>query len=233
MLELSFILLLTYITAWFSKAISYSSLDKTVTKKRITIFISIIIVWCIYVYIIGHTGVIKVMTLPPRMPLFLILPTFATFAWFFITKRGEPYFKTVPVIIPVFFQSFRIFVELIIFWCFVEGFTTYETTFEGYNYEIYFGASALAVAFLVAKKKLKPQFLILWNFIGLGFLAVIVGIFTTLFFNPALWGYTNSVVNPDFMVFPYMLIPSVFMPCAVFVHIFSIIQNRKLLKSSK
>ena len=231
MLESSFILLLIYIAAWFSKAISYSSSDAKIVRKRVLILLSCVVLYSAYTLLIGYTEIIQDTSLPPKMPLFLIFPIFSIFVWFFISKRADPYLDAVPLYFAPLFQHFRIFVELLIFGCYVTGLTRgVEATFEGYNYEIYFACTGLIVGFLIWKKKMAPKIIIVWNFVGIGFLTVIVGIFITLFLKPEIWGYAGSVVSKEFMYFPYMLIPSIYMPVAVFTHVFSIVQHRRLLK---
>ena len=224
MMEAAYLLLFIYVLAYFVKGISYSSQDSTILRSRITKFLLFAVTWCAYVFVVCATGFIKETSLPPRMPLLLILPLFGIMGWFMFSKRSTQFLDRVPIHYPVFFQSFRVAVELLIYWAFLKGLAPKEASFEGYNFEIYFGAFALIVGFAVYHKKLNKRLLVIWNIIGLCFLAMIVGIFTTILYNPAIWGYDTAVVNPEMMTFPFMLIPSVFMPVAVFSHVFSIRQ---------
>ncbi len=226
-LEIAFIILLTYAFTWFFLALKISSDDEALVKKRVRKFSIAVFVWIAYVFVVGRSGLLLDTGMPPRMPLLLVLPAFGVFAWFFITKRHLPFLKSTPVYFPILFQSFRIFVELIIWWCFLNKLIPIEPTFEGYNYELYFGLSSLVIGVLAIKGKLSKSLIVAWNVIGLCFLTVIVIIFVTVLFSPSLWGYEQAVVDPTFMNFPYMLIPAVYMPAAVFVHIFSILQNKR------
>lgn len=230
MLQLAFILLTVYVFIWFAKAINYSSTETTITKRRIIRLGLIFIFWSGYTFLVGYSGVLKNTSLPPRMPLFLVFPVFGLFIWFFASKKASPYLKPIPIYIPVLFQSFRIFVELLIWWSYLKEIAAIEATFEGYNYEIVFGATALIMGLLAYRNMIGSKLIILWNVIGLGFLSVIVGIFTSLVYFPSIWGYENGGVSPEFMTFPFMLIPAIYMHVAVFTHVFSIIQNKALLK---
>jgi len=44
---------------------------------------------------------------------------------------------------------------------------------------------------------------------------------------PQIRGYEYSPISPEFGEMPYLLIPGVYMPCAVFMHIFSLAQGRE------
>lgn len=232
MLQLAFILLTIYVFIWFAKAINYSSTETSIVKRRIIRLGLIFLFWSGYTFLVGYFGILKDTSLPPKMPLLLVFPIFGLLIWFFTSKKASPYLKPIPIYIPLLFQSFRIFVELLIWWSYLKGLTAVEATFEGYNYEIVFGLSALIMGLLAFKNMIGPKLIILWNVIGLSFLSVIVGIFVTLVYFPSIWGYENEIVNPEFLTFPYMYIPAVYMHVAVFTHVFSIIQNKALLKNN-
>ncbi len=231
MLQFSFILLTVYIFIWFTKAIDYAYFKKERVKRQVIRLGCILFLWCSYIFLVGYSGFLKVTSLPPRMPLFLVFPIFGFIIWFFVSKRFTHYFKPIPICVPLFFQSFRIFVEGLIWWSYLKGLSTVEMTFEGYNYEIIFGLTAIIIGLLAYHKLVGPKFIIFWNVIGLNFLAVIVGVFVSIVYFPIIWGYKGVVINPEFMTFPYMLIPALYMPIAVFTHIFSIIQNKYQLKA--
>ena len=126
-----------------------------------------------------------------------------------------------------FFQSFRIIVELLIFWTYLKGWGPKEATMIGYNYEFYFGALALIVGFLVWKGKVSNKPLLGWNLLGLFMLAFIVGIFiTSAFAYDTFWGNSERMVSDKMFQMPVMAIATLYMPLAVWTHIFSIRQIR-------
>lgn len=184
--------------------------------------------WLCYVAGLASTGFFQVLTLPPRFPIFLVIPAFAFIGWFFLSGRAGYLLQAVPKHQPIYLQSFRIAVELLILGIYKKGFATYEPTLEGYNFDVLMGLSAPLVAWLVFSKKILPENLALvWNYIGLLALANVVFIFISLLVKPQLWGYDATPVSPEFGTMPYLLIPAVYMPLAVFLHVFSIRQLRR------
>lgn len=121
------------------------------------------------------------------------------------------------------FQSFRIWVEFLLLGAHLKGLASEEPTMAGYNFDILVPISGLILAFLVYKQKiLSEKWVITWNVMGLCILASVVFIFITLGVFPAIWGYETK-----FGDMPYPLVAGFFMPVAVMVHVFSMVQVRR------
>lgn len=190
-------------------------------------------VWLIYVHLVGASGVLKVFSLPPRMPIFLILPAFMMIFWFFRAKKFKPIFNAFPTSLTVYYQSFRIFVELLILGTAIEGLGPYLATFEGRNFEILAGLSAPIIGYLAyTRKTIGPMAVIVWNICGLLLLANIVFIFLSASAFPEFWGFAEPPFTPEFTNTPYIYIASVFMPSAVFMHVFSIRKSLHAIKQN-
>lgn len=218
---------ITLITVITTVAYRYSN-----NKKKVMLFPTASILWLFTVYIIGETNFYINFDFPPRFVIFGILPSFLLLASFTFSTSGRNLMNTIPIHFPIFFQSFRIIVELLILWCYFEGIGPKAATFMGYNYEFYFGISALLVGVLAFKKRLKSIHLLLWNSIGLFMLAFIVGIFfTSVFAHETIWGSPTRTVSDLFMKMPYISIAVFYMPLAVWMHIFSIQQVKILRKT--
>ena len=185
------------------------------------------ILWLVYMSALAGTGFFRVFTMPPRIGLFLILPLFAGIAYFFLRKKHAVLAQAIPPAWPLYLQSFRIAVELLILGMFWRGMFPVEPTMEGYNFDILAGLTAPVVAYLAFQRKaISRQIVRWWNILGLVLLANVVIIFNTLLLKPALWGYDSSPVNPAFGAMPYLQIAGIFMPLAVFLHFFSLAQMR-------
>ena len=183
--------------------------------------------WLTYIAVLAHFGVFRSFAPPPRIPLLLILPAFATMFWFFKTGRHQPLLQGVPRWQPVVFQTFRIGVEFLILGVVLRGLGPKEPSFEGYNFDILTGLTAPLMALLVYKwKALSEKWVFGWNLMGLLWLVNVVFIFVSLGVAPQIWGYAQIPISPDFGEMPYLLIAGVFMPLAVFMHAFSLAQLR-------
>jgi hypothetical protein len=182
-------------------------------------------VWLVYITAISYTGIFSVATLPPRIPLFLVAPVFIVMIYFCSSKKYRPIVDAMPDNWLVYLQSFRIFVELLLWGSFLQGVLPKSVTFEGYNYEIVIGITALLVGFFGYTRKLLPKpVILLWHIAGLTTLAVVVFLFISHAYFPEKWEDSAQFSMTAFGSFPYTLLAGFLMPMAVFMHILSIIK---------
>lgn len=207
----------------FSKACDTAGYSTTQKNKFLRGYFVLMLIWVVYVFIIGTSGLIATFDLPPRLPLFIILPAFGIIIWFFTNNRFRAIQNSYPIALTVYFQSFRIFVELLILGLYYKGIGPELVTFEGRNFDILAGLSAPVIAFMAYNKKiLSNKLVVIWNICSLLLLANIVSLFILLTFMPGILGYEVSPVSIDFTMPPYLYIAAVFMPVAVFLHVFSL-----------
>lgn len=181
--------------------------------------------WLTYIYGISRSPILLTYEMPPRIPLLVVLPVFIVIVVFHLSKRFNFVIEVMPKSWPIYFQSFRIAVELLIYGLYLKGIGPIQATFLGYNYELYFGLSAILIGLTTFVFKLRlPKLILAWNFIGLGMLATIVFIFISGAYFPVFWGETKPMVTLRFMEFPYIMIAALYMPLAVFTHILSLRQ---------
>lgn len=190
-------------------------------------FPGIILLFQVAVGWLGSIGVYESFDLPPMLVVFGILPAFIILAFISFSKTVKALLPTVPIHYPILFQSFRIIVELLILLSFTQGLGPIEITFQGYNYEFYFGITALIIGLVAWKKSIPNKILIAWNVFGLIMLAIIVGLFFTCgFMHEAVWGSKEPMIKAGLLHMPYLSIATFYMPIAVWMHIFSIRQLR-------
>jgi hypothetical protein len=178
-------------------------------------------VWLLYIVVIARSGVLADFSLPPRVPLLVVIPAIA--AAIVITGRSN--FKEVlrqtPLHWPVYMQSFRIMVELLIYGAFVDGVFPERVTFKGLNYDILSGLSAPVVAYLYQRGSISGMTLLVWNVIAMVILGATVYSFaSTYYFSD----YLATSGSADFVRLPYLLLAAVLLPVAVFLHVFSLRQ---------
>lgn len=184
--------------------------------------------WFFYLYLITRGTFLQDYSLPPRFPLLLVLPAFLFIAIILYRQRKSRVFYAIPKSWTTFYQSFRILIELLFVASVSVELLHREVTFEGYNYDIIFGISAILVTYLVFYKKWFPEKVALyWNYFGLLIIAFIIFLFTSTIYAPELWGKAASLAPPEMLNFPFVLVPAFLMPSAVFIHVFAIMQWRK------
>jgi hypothetical protein len=196
-------------------------------EKRFKVKIALVLfAWLLYVSLLSLRGVFTAVTFPPRIPLLLVLPAFVSFIFFFTNTKLKKIIDATPASLPVYVQSFRVVVELLIFASSMQGLLPKAATFEGYNYDIVIGVTAPLVAFFIAGKGNGNRFFMLvWNVAGLATLSVVVFILLSHAYFPAAWGTQGSILDKGLGVFPFTFLAGFLMPVAVFLHVFSIVKT--------
>lgn len=200
---------------------------RTADSNKVPQIIIPIIVWIVYVLILAFTESLKNLELPPRFPLLLFVPLFVLAIIFYSRNKDNAAFKDLPLQWTSLYQSFRILVETILLYTFYKGIIPVAATFEGYNFDIIIGLTALPIGFFFAKNVQKYKGILLaWNIWGILMVLFVGFIIGTSFYLPSIWGSEVPLVSFDFVSFPYILIPGFLAPSAIFMHIVSIIQIR-------
>lgn len=229
-----FSILLIIILFFYAKALKKSNYAPLVNKKKLLAVLAIVSGWLFIQYLIHQTGFYHNLTLPPRIPLFMIVPLFLFSFIFLLKNRNSSILSNIPIEIPIAYQSFRAIIEVLFYYTYVQGILPVQVTFEGANYDVLLGISAILVGIYARRKNASIKFLIVWNILGIGIVAFAAFTFVTSFYFPSIWGQVDSVVIQEFNQFPFLLLPLFFMPSAVFMHLVSILQltnKRKKLKS--
>lgn len=216
-----FTIILLGIFSWYALQVTVLTYGKE-SVTRIQRFGAFLALWVIYLLVISSTGVLNDFELPPKMPLFVVLPALTLVAIVLTRESTSEILENTPSHLIVGFQSFRIFVELIIWNGFLLGFLPAETTFEGLNYDVLVGITAIPMAFYIYRDKVSKGLVLFWNIAGLLILANTVRVFVTSGFFPEAFGLEPGSVGSEFVSPPYLFIAAIFMPLAVFLHFLSI-----------
>ncbi len=122
-------------------------------------------------------------------------------------------------------QVFRVFVEVLLWLLFIQNLLPEQMTFEGRNWDILSGITALlAGRFLLTSK----HWMIVWNILGLGLLINIVTI-AILSMPTPIRVFNNEPANTIVTQFPFVFLPTFLVPLAYILHLMSL---RKLLIKS-
>lgn len=124
----------------------------------------------------------------------------------------------------------RIPVEIVLFWLFIYKQVPQLITFEGKNFDIISGITAIVVAYLgYQKMQLRKGLLLAWNIVCLGLLFnVVIRAILSAPFPFQQFGFEQP--NIAILYFPFVLLPGLIVPLVLFSHLVCI---RKLINGSK
>jgi hypothetical protein len=153
---------------------------------------------------------------PPLLPVLLASTVFTISIA--LSLLGRRIATQVPLWGLVGFQSFRVLVELLLWGIHRQGVLPVQMTFEGYNFDILTGLSAIGLAWAAKRGRVSDRVLLIWNLGGLALLINIVTI-AVLSMPTPLRAFMNGPANTIVAELPFVWIPCVMVQAALFVHI--------------
>ena len=120
-------------------------------------------------------------------------------------------------------QSFRVFVEILLWALFVQNTIPVQMTFEGMNFDILAGLTAPVIAWLISRNKISKTVVAIWNIACLGLLINIVSIAILSTPSPIRL-FMNEPSNTVVAHFPVSWLPGLLVPLAYTLHFFSLKQ---------
>jgi hypothetical protein len=207
-----------------NKALNKTSWSRS---KKWSLFFGItfiMVAWAAMLTMLSYTGFFNDFSkLPPRPALALLVPL-PFVLWFAFSKTGTQLLQQVPAHWLVLMQSFRILVELLIWFAFLAGKLPIQMSFEGRNYDVLSGILALPAGYLLLKKRVySPAIVIAFNIAGILLLLNII-IIAVLSMPTPLRYFMNEPSNILVAQFPFILLPGVLVPLAYSLHILSLRQ---------
>jgi hypothetical protein len=118
----------------------------------------------------------------------------------------------------VAFQGFRVLVELVLFALHREGALPVQMTFEGLNFDVVSGLSALGLGAILWRGRFPRRGVLAWNVIGLALLVNIV-VIAVLSMPTRLRVFAAEPPNVLVAEPPFVLLPTVLVQAALFAHI--------------
>jgi len=194
-------------------------------QKKIwrSVFVSILF-WLIVISVLALTGFIQDFSaMPPRLIIVLIIPLPVTI-WIAFSKAGKEILNVIPPQNIIRLQVFRVFVEILLWLCFIQNMLPVQMTFEGRNFDILAGLTAPFIAYLCfTKQTLNKSIAIVWNMVSLGLLINIVTI--AIVSAPVPFRvFMNEPANTLVTHFPFVWLPGFLVPLAYGLHILSLRQ---------
>ena len=191
-------------------------------KKTPNVFLTLVVLWMCLLYVLSLVGFTSnFSTTPPR--IFIILfPVFLVILSLIFSGRADRMLKLTPQKWLVNIQSFRIVVELILWWMSLRYFLPEQMTFEGLNFDILAGLSAPVIHLITLRVKGSSRsILLIWNIISLLLLVNIVTI--AILSLPT--GFRVFMNEPSAFIlskFPFILLPGILVPLAYSMHFLSL-----------
>jgi hypothetical protein len=199
------------------------------TKWFAGIAISIVAWIAILVILAGKGFFAHFEKIPPRPALAILIPLPFVLIFAF-SKRGTQLLESMPKQWPIYMQSFRIFVELLIWFAFLSGKLPVQMTAEGLNFDLLTGLFAFPVGYLCFRKKTWPKGVaVAYNILGI-LLLVNVLVIAMLSMPTSFRVFMNEPSTELVARIPFILLPGVLVPIAYSMHIISL---RQLLHKKK
>jgi len=187
-----------------------------------------IISWAVIQSVLAYTGFYQdTIATPPRFAL-VLLPSILIIIYSLLPKQRERILSVRDTRISTFLHSVRLLVEIVLFGLFTDNMIPKLMTFEGRNYDILIGISALIVGVLFLRGLIGKSVLLYWNYIGLLFVLFIF--INGILSSPLpiqLFGFAQP--NRAIMYFPFVLLPAMVVPIVIWTHLSDIIKlNREI-----
>jgi hypothetical protein len=191
------------------------------------------IFWRTVLILLGRLGLVSVLAIqgfyqdfsavPPRFA-FLVLPPLAALRVLSFSKGLGQLLTYVPPIWLVSLQTFRLFVELLLWVLFVHNLVPVQMTFEGRNWDILVGLTAGFVGYFCLAKRQCPVSVAFWRNIA-GLLLVLNMAAVAILSAPTPFRvFMNEPANTIVAYFPIVWLPAVLVPLAFALHFFSLRQ---------
>ena len=188
---------------------------------------AIVITWAILQSIIASTEFYTVTNaVPPRFAL-LVIPPLLTIILLFVTAGGRRIIDKFDAARLTWLHIVRIPVEFILYWLFLYKQVPALVTFEGKNFDIIAGITAMFIAYFgYQRKQLGKPVLLIWNIACVGLLlnVVIMALLSAPF---PFQQFSFEQPTVAVLYFPFILLPGLIVPLVLFSHLVCI---RKLMK---
>lgn len=189
----------------------------TPSKVSTVVFL---LLWGAVFGFIGYSGFFTTTILPPRF-LFMMVPAVLIIILCFVTKKGKTWLDRMDLKSLTLVHIIRLPVEIILMLLAIYKTIPEELTFEGRNFDIIMGLSALPMVWLIFTKNKSKKFLLWWNILGIILLlnVVIHGILSLPYpFQQVALDQPNRAM----LYGPYNLLPGLIVPVVMFSHLVAI-----------
>jgi hypothetical protein len=190
--------------------------------------VAVLGIWMLAAALLARAGVLLDFARRPPPMLLVMLASVGAGAAVGLSPVGARLARGLPLAALIGAQAFRLPLELVMHRAAGEGVMPVQMSFGGWNFDVITGASALAVAALLATRRAPRALAVAWNVVGAALLANIAAIAVASM--PALhaFGAAPDRLNTWVGELPFVWLPTVLVPAALAGHI---VVARNLLAS--
>lgn len=190
--------------------------------KKLTLFLFLgLLGWLLFLAILSQTGFLNQWQIMPPRLLMVVIPPLIAVLLFCLSEKANKIIENMPQEALTGIQSFRIVMELILFWRYIKNIIPVQMTFEGRNCDLLSGISAIPVAYFIYRKQFGKMKILIWNITCLLLLANIV-ITAFLSVPTPLRMFINEPSNTIIAYYPFVWLPGFVVPVAYTLHFLSI-----------
>lgn len=210
---------------YFAVFTGLANASKQATEKLFTRRLSIAtLLWLLACSLVSLSGLLTDFSgMPPRFAPLLIVPL-AVIVYLFFSRTFLSVLTNLSLRKMHFLQSFRIIMEIILWWLYLDTIIPVQMTFEGRNFDLLIGLSApLVAAFCFSKSGTRKVLAVAWNILGLAMLfnIVIVAILST---PSAFRIFMNDPSNTIIAYWPFVWLPAFVVPVALALHAYALLR---------
>lgn len=167
--------------------------------------------------------------MPPRF-IFILAPTIFTILILLFSDYGKLLMEKRNGNLSILVHPVRIPVEIVLLHLYLGEAIPQLMTFEGRNFDIIAGISALVLGLYNMRKRVSDQVLLIWNIFGLALILFILlnGLLSA---RTPLQQFAMDQPNIAVEYFPYILLPAVIVPIVIFTHLTDILILRHKSRS--
>jgi hypothetical protein len=215
---LSFVYLFLFLRE-LGKGIETTSWEPARKKNYKKFWIRALVIWGVLVSAWSLSGIMgNFENFPFNFAPVIVIPL-AAIIYVTFSQSLKEILQNIPVENLIRLQSFRFFVEIMLWLLFLDNFIPVQMTFEGRNLDILAGITAPIIASLAARGKIARGALIAWNLICLAFLVNIVTIAILSTPSPVRV-FMEEPANRIVTVFPVSWLPGFLVPLAYMLNFF-------------
>lgn len=228
MVTLLFLLLVAGIFAWMFIGLRRVLVRTGWTRERqMAVFfraLAATVAWALILAGLAVAGFFaNFAAMPPRIPISIVVPL-AVMVVLVFSRGGTILLQVMPPHWPIYAQTIRIGVELVILLAVLNRMMPIQLSMEGRNFDIVTGLLAVPVGYYVFVVHRWPRWVaVVYHLMGMGLLVNVLAV-SFLSMPTPMRVFFNEPANTLITQFPFIFLPGMLVPLAFSLHIVSLRQ---------